>query len=146
MACSLLKRKVIWGLRRRTNAEHRSTGKMSPRLILPKHKVRAGSCLVNNLNNCSGKKPAAAAISLWRKKKNLGDCKKNRKMPDRNSGRAQKWRAGANQRFLPWYIEDKPKVKDTLHLISANQATNVLYRGVSTRSRGEAWTSSWSLA
>lgn len=46
--------------------KHRGTqqhSKMSPQLILPKHKVRAASRLINNLKNCSGKKPAAAAAA-----------------------------------------------------------------------------------
>lgn len=57
--------------RRRAKAgEHGSAGKMSPRLTLLKHKVRAASRLVNNLKNCSGKKPAAAAAATSQRRKN----------------------------------------------------------------------------
>lgn len=75
MACSLLREGLFEGFKRRRAkaGEHGSAGKMSPRLILPKHKVRAASRLVNNLKNCSGKKAAAATFSA---KVKTGDWQK----------------------------------------------------------------------
>lgn len=77
MACSLLREGLFEGFKRRRAkaGEHGSAGKMSPRLILPKHKVRAASRLVNNLKNCSGKKPVATAATFSAKVK-TGDWQK----------------------------------------------------------------------
>ncbi len=50
--CSLLQKKRLF----EGSGEHGSTGRMSPWLKLPKHKVRAASRLNNNFRNRSGNK------------------------------------------------------------------------------------------
>lgn len=81
---------------------------MSPQLILPKHKVRAASHLVNNLKNCSGKKPAAAAaVTPLCKKINNQVIGKKRKTPDRNGGGKQNGEQRPTKDFYPAFTEIK---------------------------------------